>query len=181
MIKELEGKDAEKQVESVAAGDLAQLDADEAFLREHSLGEEYLQRLREDQGKNKRLVRKVDLILLPLLGVTYILQYIDKQALSYSAVFDFFADTGISGSQYSWLPSVFYFAYFGAEFPWVFLAQRTRMAKVVSGCVLAWGAVLMITAASHDFGGLVVCRFFLGLFEAPVTTCFMLIVSQWYE
>ena len=35
-------------------------------------------------------------------------------------------------------------------------------------------------AACENFGGLAVCRFFLGCFEAPITPAFMLIVSMWY-
>ncbi|CAG9975121.1 unnamed protein product [Clonostachys byssicola] len=171
---------ADVNVEDVAAQTTARLTDDAKFLLEHNLSEEYIQSLLADDGKIKRLVRKVDRFLLPLLAGTYVLQYIDKQALAYSAVFDLFTSTGITGYQYSWLPSIFYLAYVVAEYPWIFLAQRTRMAKVVGGCVLAWGSVLMITAACSDWPGLAACRFFLGFFEAPITTCFMMMVSQWY-
>lgn len=74
---------------------------------------------------------------------------------------------------------MFYLAYLVAEYPWSALAQRTKMGKVVSGCVVAWGAVLMATAASTNFAGMAACRFFLGIFEAPITPCFMMIVSMW--
>lgn len=76
---------------------------------------ESLSQLLEDEALNKRLVRKVDWVLMPLLGGTFFLQYIDKQAISYSAVFGLFKTTGITGSQYSWLGSIFYFAYFISE------------------------------------------------------------------
>lgn len=174
------GKEETKDLKasSVAAGETA-LDADEAFLQEHDFSAEYLQVLIDDVAKNRRLVRKVDLVLLPLLAGTFTLQYIDKQALSYAAVFDLFKDTHMNGDQYAWLPSVFYFAYVAAEYPLIFLAQKWRIAKVVSICVLCWGAVLMLTAACSNYSGMVACRFFLGWFEAPITTCFMMIVSQW--
>ncbi|KAH6999471.1 major facilitator superfamily transporter [Ilyonectria destructans] len=180
------GADPEKsetynaKAESIAVGEVDSVDAAEDFLREHNFSNEYLHELLEDKEKNRRLVRKIDLVVLPLLAGTYVLQYIDKQAMSYAAVFDLFTSTGISLSQYSWFASIFYFAYLGAEYPWVYLAQKTRMAKVVAGCVFSWGCVLMITAACSNFGGLAACRFFLGVFEAPITTCFMMMVSMWY-
>jgi hypothetical protein len=164
---------------SIANGDVEILDATEVFLREHNFSDEYLHELLEDKERNRRLVRKIDLVVLPLLAGTYVLQYIDKQAMSYAAVFDLFTSTGITQDQYSWFASIFYFAYLGAEYPWVYLAQKTRMGMVVAGCVLAWGSVLMITAACTGFGGLAACRFFLGVFEAPITTCFMMMVSMW--
>ncbi|KAI0595038.1 major facilitator superfamily transporter [Biscogniauxia sp. FL1348] len=156
------------------------LDEAEVFLRDNNISHEYVQELLHDEGMIKRLVRKVDFVILPLLAGTYVLQYIDKQALSYAAVFDLFSDTNISQDQYSWFASIFYIAYLVAEYPWSFLAQRTLMAKVISGCVVAWGTVLMATAACSNFGGLAACRFLLGIFEAPITPCFMMMVAMWY-
>jgi MFS family permease len=37
----------------------------------------------------------------------------------------------------------------------------------------------MATAASHNFAGMATCRFLLGIFEAPITPCFMMIVGMW--
>ncbi|KAK5136310.1 hypothetical protein LTR08_003683 [Meristemomyces frigidus] len=156
------------------------LDATEVFLQDNNLSHEYVQELLSDERRVKRLVRKIDLTLLPLLAGTYVLQYIDKQALSYAAVFDLFTDTGINQDQYSWFASVFYLAYLVAEYPWSYLAQRTLMGKVISGCVMVWGAILMITAATHDFGGMATCRFFLGVFESAITPLFIMIVGMWY-
>ncbi|KAF4344244.1 allantoate permease [Fusarium beomiforme] len=171
---------AMKKLDSITPGELIELDATESFLREHNFTNEYIDELLSDTALNKQLIRKVDMILLPMLMGTYMLQFIDKSALSYAAVFDLFTDTGISSNQYSWFASIFYFAYMVAEYPWLFLAQKTRMGKVVSGCVIAWGSVLLLTAAGNNFGSLAACRFFLGVFEAPITTCFMMIVAMWY-
>ncbi|KAJ4397822.1 hypothetical protein N0V93_002059 [Gnomoniopsis smithogilvyi] len=168
------------KVKSVTVGEIVSLDASEVFLREHNFHDDYLTELLADEPLNKRLVRKIDLIILPLLAGTYVLQYIDKQAMSYAAVFDLLTSTGITLDQYGWFTSIFYFAYLSAEYPWMWLVQKTQMGKIVGGCVTVWGSILMITAACHNFAGLAACRFFLGVFEAPITTCFMLIVAMWY-
>lgn len=172
-------EDGLEPTKSVAAGRVEHLDASASFLFENNITDAYLAELVNDKEKNRRLVRKIDLIVLPLLAGTYVLQYIDKQALSYAAVFDLFPSTGVTQTQYSWFASIFYLAYLVAEYPWVYLAQKTRMGKVVAGCVLSWGSVLMITAACSNFQGLAACRFLLGAFEAPITTCFMMMVSMW--
>ncbi|KAK2598814.1 hypothetical protein N8I77_012201 [Diaporthe amygdali] len=168
------------RIKSITQGEIVSLDASEVFLREHNFSDEYLAELLADTDKNKRLVRKIDMIVLPLLAGTYVLQYIDKQAMSYAAVFDLFSSTGITQDQYAWFTSMFYLAYLVAEYPWMWAAQKTRMAKIVSACVVGWGAILMITAACHNFAGFGTCRFLLGIFEAPITTCFMMIVAMWY-
>lgn len=169
-----------KEARSITSGEVVHLDASEVFLREHNFTDDYLAELLDDKALNKRLVRKIDLVIMPLLAGTYVLQYIDKQAMSYAAVFDLLTDTGITQDQYGWFTSIFYLAYLFAEYPWMWLAQKTYLAKVVGACVFVWGSVLMITAACSNFGGLAACRFILGVFEAPVTTCFMLVVAMWY-
>lgn len=168
------------KAKSVTEGELINLDAAEVFLREHNFHDDYLAELLADAPLNKRLVRKIDLVVLPLLAGTYVLQYIDKQAMAYAAVFDLLTGTGITLTQYGWFTSIFYFAYLCAEYPWMWLVQKTsRMGTIVGGCVITWGSILMITAACENFPGLAACRFFLGTFEAPITTCFMLIVAMW--
>ncbi|KAJ5578651.1 uncharacterized protein N7459_007615 [Penicillium hispanicum] len=164
----------------VQVGTITDLDEGEVFLHQNGFTDESIQALLDDESRNKALVRKVDLILLPLLAGTYMLQYIDKSALAYSAVFDLLSSTHMTSNEYSWLASIFYFAYLVAEYPWNILAQKTKLAKVVSGNVIAWGAMLMITAACSSFAGMAVCRFLLGIFEAPITPCFMMIVGMWY-
>ena len=53
------------------------------------------------------------------------------------------------------------------------------MGKVIAGCVISWGAILMMTAASSNFGGLLACRFLLGVFESAITPLFIMIVGMW--
>ncbi|KAJ5506930.1 Major facilitator superfamily domain general substrate transporter [Penicillium expansum] len=149
----------------VQIGTITELDEGEVFLRQHGFNQEAIQALLDDEPRNKALVRKVDLVLLPLLSGTYMLQYIDKSALAYSAL----------AGQY-----LLFCAYLVAEYPWNILAQKTKLAKVVSGNVIAWGAMLMITAACSSFTGMAICRFLLGVFEAPITPCFMLMIGMWY-
>lgn len=58
---------------------ISSLDEAELFLREHGISHSQLQEMLDDPAKSRRIRRRVDLILLPLLCGTYALQYIDKQ------------------------------------------------------------------------------------------------------
>lgn len=95
--------------EMLDARDLRALDEAEIFLRKHNINADDLNAMLEDEASAKRLVRKVDWLLMPLLCGTFLLQYIDKQSLSYAAVFDLFESTDTNQNQYSWLVSLFYF------------------------------------------------------------------------
>ncbi|KAF7159660.1 hypothetical protein CNMCM5623_005040 [Aspergillus felis] len=166
--------------DDIENGQISSLDEAELFLREHGISHSQLQEMLDDPAKSRKIRRRVDLILLPLLCGTYTLQYIDKQALGYSAVFDLFKSAHIDSNEYSWLASIFYFGFLFWEYPANLIAQRLPVGTVISCFVIAWGAILMITAACNNFIGMAICRFLLGCFEAPITPCFMMIVAMWY-
>ncbi|RKL08422.1 hypothetical protein BFJ71_g1710 [Fusarium oxysporum] len=162
-------------------GTVTDLDEAELFLQQHGIAHSRLSELMADEEALKKLRKKVDWSLMPLLCGTYLLQYVDKQALGYSAVFDLFSTTGMTSDEYSWMASIFYFAYLVAEWPASYLAQRLPTGTIVSTFVITWGSILCLTAACQNFAGLAVCRFLLGAFEAVITPAFMLIVSQWFR
>lgn len=168
--KELQPSNADvnplEKFDSFVVGQVEDLDEGSQFLRQHNYTPEYLSELLQDEALNKRLIRKVDLLLLPLLCGTYFLQFIDKQAMSYSAVFDLFDTTGITGDQYSWLGSIFYFAYLVFEWPSAYLAQHFPTGRIVSTYCFCWGTIMLCTAATHNFAGFAAMRFLLGIFES---------------
>lgn len=78
----------------------------EIFLQNHNITHHDLNALLEDSEGVKKLVRKVDWLLMPLLCGTFLLQYIDKQSISYAAVFDLFETTSTYQAEDSWLISL---------------------------------------------------------------------------
>lgn len=58
-----------------------------------------------DPDEEKRLVRKIDYMILPYLAVCYAFFYIDKTTLSYAAIFGIREDLNLVGTQYNWLSS----------------------------------------------------------------------------
>lgn len=60
--------------------------------------------------ENKRILRKIDLAILPIILFTYCLQFLDKSTLSYASVFGILDDANLHGDQYSWLGAVVYVA-----------------------------------------------------------------------
>lgn len=104
--------------ESVAVGDgtitIESLqDADEAlfFLENHPSPAEIAEAgsaILEDPVQLKKLVRKIDFTIAPLLAAVYFLQFLDKTTLSYTAVMGIRTDTHLKGQDYSDLSMLFY-------------------------------------------------------------------------
>lgn len=58
------------------------------------------------------------------------------------------------------------------------LITRIKPGVYMAGCMFLWAVVSACTAAVKSYGGLVACRFFLGIAEAPVessTVIFLLV------
>ncbi|KAH8432463.1 putative MFS transporter [Aspergillus melleus] len=128
----------------------------------------------------KKVLRKVDSRLIPLMFVVYMLQYLDKNSINFASVYGLKQGTHITGSQYSWLGSIFYFGYLIAQWPAGLALQKLPLGKVLSITTLIWGALLMTTPACHNFAGIATNRFLLGFVEAIVNPGFVLMMSMWY-
>ncbi|KAJ9143849.1 MFS general substrate transporter [Pleurostoma richardsiae] len=128
----------------------------------------------------KRVLRKIDYTLIPLLFVTYMFNFMDKTILSSASVFGLRTDTHLKGEDYSWVSSIFYFGYFFWEYPTTILIARLPVARYMTANTFVWGAVVALTAACTNYGGLLAVRFLLGVVEATITPAFMFITTTWY-
>ncbi|CAG7969097.1 unnamed protein product [Penicillium salamii] len=133
-----------------------------------------------EPGEEKRLVRKIDMMILPFLSVCYAFYYIDKTTLSYAAIFGIQEDLSLSGAEYSWLSSVFYFGFLAWSFPTNLLMQKFPIGKYLGVNIFMWGFFLMLQAAAKNFTQLAVLRVISGAAEACSDPAFMLITAMWY-
>ncbi|KAL2866586.1 major facilitator superfamily domain-containing protein [Aspergillus lucknowensis] len=132
-------------------------------------------------AKDERdLVRKIDLHLMPLLIVSYGLQYLDKTSLSYSAILGIVQDLNLKGQEYSWASGIFYIGYLAASYPISLGFVRFPLGRYLSCLIFLWGVVLILHAVAEDYAGLMVLRTFLGIFESAISPGFSLITGMWY-
>ncbi|KAK4868135.1 hypothetical protein LT330_007333 [Penicillium expansum] len=133
-----------------------------------------------DPVEARKLLWKIDFMILPYLAVCYAFFYIDKTTLSYAAIFGIREDLDLHGTRYSWLSSIFYFGFLAWAFPTNFLMQRLPIGKYLGANIFMWGVFLMIQAACNSFETLAVLRALGGAAEACADPAFMLITSMWY-
>ncbi|KAK7935709.1 hypothetical protein PG985_001204 [Apiospora marii] len=138
-------------------------------------------RIEVTPADNKRVLRHIDKVILPLMLTVYFLQALDKATLAYASVFGLIEDTGLKDDQYSWLGSIVYLAQLVMQFPLAWLLVRLPIAKFTSAMVLGWGLTLSCMAAANNFGGLLASRFFLGAFEASIAPSFIAITQMWWR
>ncbi|CRL18209.1 Sucrose/H+ symporter, plant [Penicillium camemberti] len=129
----------------------------------------------------RRVLWKIDLILIPLIMVTVVLAAIDKVIISNAAIYGMKKDTHLTGDEYSWVGSIFYFGYLAFEYPAALLIQRLPVAKLYVGMVLGWAVLLLCTAATQNFAGLATVRFLMGMTEAAVFPISSILTVMWWK
>ncbi|KAF4344531.1 hypothetical protein FBEOM_1499 [Fusarium beomiforme] len=130
--------------------------------------------------EEKKLVRKIDMRLMPLLIISYGLQYLDKTSLAYSAILGLREDLKLVGQQFSWASSIFYIGYLVASYPISLGFVKFPLGKYLSVLMFIWGVVLTLHAIAHNYASLLALRFFLGVFESAISPGFSLITGMWY-
>ncbi|KAJ3571008.1 hypothetical protein NPX13_g5532 [Xylaria arbuscula] len=114
----------------------------------------------------KKLRRKIDRYLLPLMWLCYGIQQTDKTSLGTQATFGLREDTGLVGQQYPWLTTIFYITYMLFEFPSNFILQRYWMGRTLSCYMILWGVVVLSVGFAQNFVHLITLRALQGLFES---------------
>ncbi|OCF34903.1 allantoate permease [Kwoniella heveanensis BCC8398] len=145
-----------------------------------------LARLREAE---RRVVRKIDILLLPIMLVTYGLQYYDKSVLGTAAVYGILKDLDLTRTingvtyttRYSTATAAFYYGYIVAVLPMGLLFARVPLAKAASVCVIIWGLVCILTVVCHNYPGFVAQRVILGFTESAVSPAFVAVCALWWK
>ncbi|EIW68293.1 hypothetical protein TREMEDRAFT_63465 [Tremella mesenterica DSM 1558] len=132
------------------------------------------------EAESRKVVRKLDIYILPIMFVLFTLQFMDKQALNYGAIWGLKTDLKLTSDQYAWTGSIFYFGYLLAQFIFPPLVHKVPIAKACGVFIFLWSAVLMTMPACKNFTGLACQRFFLGVCEGGITPAFVVLTSLFY-
>lgn len=136
--------------------------------------------LKYDTVRDRALLWKIDLYLMPVVCLLYCIQFMDKLSNSFGSILGLETDLKMTGNMYSWTGSAFYLGYLFFTAFTVRILQRFPVAKCVAAFVVLWGSVLCLQAAAN-YSGLIALRCMLGMFESIITPAFVIITSQYYR
>ncbi|KAK7539202.1 pantothenate transporter liz1 [Phyllosticta citricarpa] len=129
----------------------------------------------------KKLVRRIDRRLMPMLILMYILNYIDRNNIAAARLAGLEEDLGLHGHQYLTAVSILFVGYLLMQVPSNLMLNKIgRPSLYLPVFMVLWGIISTATAACQDFSGLVACRFFLGFVEAAYFPGCLFFLSSWY-
>ncbi|EHA53452.1 phthalate transporter [Pyricularia oryzae 70-15] len=130
--------------------------------------------------QKKKLLRKVDGRLLPLLILMYLFNFLDRSNLAQARQGTLEADLGMTGTDFNLATSIFFIGYLLMQLPSNLIITRVRPSLYLAGVTVLWGVVSACNGATRKFTDLIVVRFFLGFVEAPFFPGVIFLMSSWY-
>lgn len=125
-----------------------------------------------------KLKWKIDFMIMPFFITIYFLQFLDKSLLNYAAIMGI--KKNLHGNQFANLGTIFYIGFVATEPVAAILIQKLPVAKYLNINICCWGAIVSFHAVTKTYAGLMIVRVLLGIFEASVACCMIIIMGMWW-
>ncbi|KAL7007565.1 hypothetical protein EMMF5_003029 [Cystobasidiomycetes sp. EMM_F5] len=132
--------------------------------------------------EERKLVRKLDLYILPMLFCMYYMNKTDQNAIANARLNTLAKDLGLVGNDFNVCVSILYVGYTLVQIPSNLLMSsgKVRPSTWMACWMGAWAIVSGVTAAVQDYKGLFAVRFLLGFAEAPFYPGAIYLLSLFY-
>ncbi|KAK4502735.1 hypothetical protein PRZ48_006161 [Zasmidium cellare] len=128
----------------------------------------------------KKIHRKMDLRLIPMLTLLYLLSYLDRGNVANANIEGLSEDLNLTGTQYNLCLTVFFFTYAAFEVPSNMLLKKLRPSIWLPSIMVAWGVVMTLMGIVQNYSGLLAARIFLGVAEAGLFPGVIYYNTMWY-
>ncbi|CAL1702171.1 unnamed protein product [Somion occarium] len=137
--------------------------------------------LQSPQVNGRRILRKIDLRVVPVLCVLYLLAFLDRVNIANATLFGLKEDLKLQGDQYNTALVIFFVPYIICEIPSNALLKRLKPHLWLSGCMFMFGLTTLLQGFTQNYGGLLATRFFLGVFESGMFPGCFYLLAMWYR
>ncbi|KAL8837974.1 MAG: hypothetical protein Q9176_005322 [Flavoplaca citrina] len=118
-----------------------------------------------DYAAEKKLVRKLDLRIIPLFMLLYLFSFLDRVNIGNARLYGLEEDLGLEENQYQIAVSILFVTYLLSEVPSNLVLKKFTPSRWISFIATSWGIIATLTGITQNYAGLIVCRLLLGLVE----------------
>ena len=118
-----------------------------------------------DYAAEKKLVRKLDLRIIPLFMLLYLFSFLDRVNIGNARLYGLEEDLGLEENQYQIAVSILFVTYLLSEVPSNLVLKKFTPSRWISFITTSWGIIATLTGITQNYAGLIVCRLLLGLVE----------------
>jgi MFS family permease len=124
------------------------------------------------------IVRKITRHLMPVLGIMYLIAYIDRQNIGYAKL-QMVGDLGLTETSYGLGASLFFIGYLLFELPSNLLLARVGARVWFARIMVSWGLVTLALAFTQNAAMFYSLRFLLGALEAGFFPGVLFVLTLW--
>ncbi|KAE8148398.1 MFS transporter [Aspergillus avenaceus] len=138
-------------------------------------------------AREKALVWKQDLRIIPLCAAIYLLCYLDRSNIGNAKILnqdtgdDLLTETNMTSYQFTIALMVFLIAYALFEVPSNYFLKKLKPSKWIAFLMLSWGASTMGLGGAHNYAQVTGIRFLLGVTEAGLFPGLVYYLTFWYR
>ncbi|ORZ24253.1 major facilitator superfamily domain-containing protein [Absidia repens] len=133
-----------------------------------------------DAEEMRKLRWKLDLRIVPWLGVLYLCSFLDRVNIGNAKLAGIQTDLQVSDDAYNWALSIFFIGYIIFEIPSNMMMKKIGPNKWIPLVMIAWGVTMCAMGALTNTAGLLASRFFLGITEAGLFPGAIYYLSLWF-
>ncbi|GFZ46008.1 hypothetical protein JCM24511_03742 [Saitozyma sp. JCM 24511] len=156
---------------------------EEQTVEDHHSMPDSLRSLTDEERRNieKKVVRKADLVIMPIIGLLYILNYVDRQNLSAAKLQGIMTDLHMSTTDFATAVAILFVGYLPFQIPSnLMITKVPRPGLYICVATVIWGTISACTAAVQSYGTLLLVRIILGFSEAVFFPGVIYLLSAWY-
>ncbi|EUC42069.1 hypothetical protein COCMIDRAFT_104518 [Bipolaris oryzae ATCC 44560] len=150
-------------------------------LCEKDIQAESSEEIQIDPIAEKKLIRKLDLILSPMMVIVFLVAYLDRSNVGNAAIAGMNEDLNLTGNRLNVAVTLFYVTYIAFELPSSLLLKRLRPSRLIPFFIISWSAVIIGAAFVQSYASLIATRLLLGAFESGLFPCLTLYLSMYYR
>ncbi|WVQ83828.1 hypothetical protein IAT38_005972 [Cryptococcus sp. DSM 104549] len=135
----------------------------------------------EFQALEKKLLRRMDMRLIPWMTLLYLLSFIDRVNVGAAKLVGLTTDLGLSSLQYSNASMIFFVSYVAFEVPSNLVLKKLRPSRYIPATMILWSIFQTTMGLVTNYGQLLALRFCLGLFEAGLFPGLNFYLTGWYK
>ncbi|PNH59667.1 hypothetical protein VD0002_g7894 [Verticillium dahliae] len=134
----------------------------------------------EMEKLNKSVVKKIDWRMMPYITIMFLMSYLDRINVSNAKLAGLQEDLHMTDTVWNTGISTFYIGYLVGQLPGNLWLAKANPRWFLPSVMVAWSAATICMPAMTSGAGFAVCRFFIGLAEAPFFPGITLMTSSWY-
>ncbi|KAM0522802.1 hypothetical protein D7B24_002753 [Verticillium nonalfalfae] len=133
------------------------------------------------EEEEKKLLRKIDFVVMPLLIAGFFALQLDRGNIGNALTDNFFADVGITQNQFNVGQQLLSVGIILLEIPSNLILYRVGPTLWIGGQIVAWGLVATFQAFQNGLASFMATRLLLGLCEAGFIPAALFTLTRWYK